>query len=199
LIEAKVRQRLARFQLDVEFMGEGVTCIAGRNGAGKTSLLKAIAGLIRIDEGYVRIGSVDVTNLPVEKRGAVMVTQGSSLPHLDVDSHLTWGARLRGRGVRTDEVSKVRSALGIDFGGPVRSLSMGMRQRVALATALLASPKVILVDEAFSSLHARGDFIASYSALTKEAGIDLVFASQDEADGKLAEHLFVLADGSLVR
>jgi len=198
LIDAKVCKRLGQFQLDAELRSDGTMCVAGRNGAGKTSLLRAIAGLLRIDEGHVRIGVLDVTALPVEKRGVVMVTPDSSLPSLDVDSHMMWGARLKGKRVGREELLRVKSNLDIDFSGPVRNLSLGMRERVSLATALLASPKAILVDEAFSSLHQRDEFIVSYSALAKETGIDLIFTSQDETDGRLADHLYSMANG-LVR
>jgi molybdate/tungstate transport system ATP-binding protein len=195
LIEAKVRARLGQFQLDAELQDGGIICLAGRNGSGKTSLLRAIAGFLRLDEGYVKIGSTDVTRLPVEERGVVMVTPTSFFPHLDVDSHVVWGARLKRRKLEKEEVLKVKSELGIDFGGSVRNLSLGMRERVALATALLASPRVILVDEAFSSLHERKEFIVTYGRLAAEAGMDLVFSSQDETDVRLCDHLYVMNNG----
>ena len=97
------------------------------------------------------------------------------------------------------EVSKVKAELGIDFGGPVRNLSLGMRTRVALATALLALPKIILVDEAFSNLHERDDFIASYRKLVSAEGMDLIFSTHDETDGRLAEHLYVIDGGTTTR
>ncbi len=196
MIDVMAKKKLGQFQLDAEFANSGVTCLTGKNGAGKTTLLRAMAGLLPIDEGHVIIGGVDVTHSPVEKRDVVVVTPDSSFHHLDVDSHIVWGARLRGLSVGKDEVSEVKSELGIDYKGLVRNLSLGMKERVSLATALLASPKVILVDEAFSSLHQREGFISSYSRLTKDAGIDLVFTSQDENDGRLADHLVVLTRGS---
>jgi molybdate/tungstate transport system ATP-binding protein len=162
-------------------------------------LLRAIAGFLRIDEGYVKIGSTDITRLPVEDRGVVMVTPTSFFPHLDVDSHVVWGARLKRKRLEKEEVSKIKSELGIDFGGPVRNLSSGMKERVALATALLASPRVILVDEAFSGLHERKRFIVAYGRLVTEEGMDLVFTSQDEADGRLSDHLYVMNNGSASR
>jgi molybdate/tungstate transport system ATP-binding protein len=199
LIDAKVRARLGQFLLDAELQDGGIICLAGRNGSGKTSLLRAIAGFLRVDEGYVKIGGVDVTRLAVEKRGVVMVTPGSFFPHLDVDSHIRWGARLRGRRLGKEEVLKVKSELGIDYGGRVRDLSLGMKERVSLATALLAAPKVILVDEVFSTLHEREDFIGSYGTLVKQRGMDLLFSSQDEADGRLAEHLYLMKNGTATR
>ena len=71
----------------------------------------------------------------------------------------------------------------------------GMRERVALATALLASPKAILVDEAFANLHDREAFVTAYGKLLTGAGIDLIFTSQDEADGRMASHLWVMDEG----
>jgi molybdate/tungstate transport system ATP-binding protein len=172
--------------------------LIGRNGSGKTSLMRAIAGLLQIEQGYVRIGGVDVTHLPVNRRGVVLVTPTSLFPHLEVDSHITWGARLKGRKVDGGYSSRVKSALGIDFRGPVGNLSLGMRARVALATALLATPPVILVDETFSSIDGRREFILTYGRLATSAKSDLVFTSQDEADGDLSDHLYVMNNG-LVR
>ena len=196
MIEAKLRARLGEFQLVAELQSGGIVCLAGRNGSGKTSLLRAIAGFLRLEEGYVRIGANDVTHLPVEEKGVVMVTPTTFFPHLDVDSHITWGARLRGIKLGKEELSKVKSELGIDFGGSVRSLSLGMRERVALATALLASPKAILVDEAFSNIHGREEFIGSYGRLVAEKGIDMIFSSQEEADGRLSTDMYVMNNGT---
>ena len=195
MIEVRLRAHAGQFHLAAEVNGSGVTCIAGRNGAGKTTLLRAIAGLLRIDDGHVLVGGLDVARLPVEKRGIVLVTPGSALRHLEVDSHLVWGRKLLGKQVQEDQVSKVKSELGIDFGGRVGKLSLGMRERVSLATALLSEPKAILVDEAFASLHDREEFISAYGKLLAEAHIDLVFSSQVAADGKLADNFYIIEDG----
>lgn len=199
LIEAKVRKQLDQFSLSAELEDSGFICLAGRNGSGKTTLLRAIAGLLPVDDGHIRIDGVDVTRLPAEKRGTIMVTPNSFFPHLDVDSHITWGTRLKRMKPEEGKVSKVKTELGIDFGGPVRHLSLGMRVRVALATALLASPKMILVDEAFSTLHERDDFIASYRKLISAEGMDLIFSTHDETDGRLAEHLYLISNGTTRR
>ena len=194
MIEVQARKRLGEFSLAAEMNDSGFICLAGRNGSGKTSLLKAIAGLLQLDEGIIKINGLEVTRLPVEKRSVIMVRPSSFFPHLDVDSHITWG-RLKRMKLGEGKVSKVKTELGIDFDGSVRDLSLGMRERVALATALLASPSVILVDEAFSNLHGRDEFMTSYGKLSREAGIDVVFSSQEEEDGQLSDHLYTISNG----
>ena len=195
MIETKIRAHVGQFKLDAELQGGGVICLAGKNGSGKTTFLKALGGFLKVDEGYVKVGGRDITHLPVEKRGVVMITPSSFLPHLRVDSHILWGAKLKGRKPSNEEVSKVKSELGINFEGPARDLSLGMHERVALATALLASPRAILVDEVFSNLHERENFVRSFGKLARERGIDVIFTSQDEADGMLSEHLCVIKNG----
>ena len=196
MIDAKIRAHIRSFKVSADIVNSGVTCVAGRNGAGKTSLMKALAGFIRLDEGHLSVGGVEVGMLPVEKRGIVLVTPSACFPHLDVRSHIVWGARIRGLSPSEDEVSKMRRDLGIEFEGPVRNLSLGMRERVSLATALLARPRAVLVDEVFSSLHDREEFVKTYGGLAKARGMELVFTSQDEADGRMADKLYVMKEGT---
>ena len=199
MIEASVRRKLGSFSLSAELHDCGFICLAGRNGSGKSCLFKTIAGYLEIDEGFVRIGGREIGRLPVERRGVVLVTPDSSIPHLEVDDHLRWGAKLRKIPIDAGRVSTVKAELGIDFGGRVRTLSMGMKERVALATALLSSPGAILVDEAFSNLHERDGFITAYRKLTAEAGIDVVFSTQDESDSRLSDHLYLITEGKTLK
>lgn len=196
MIEARVRAKLGTFSLDAEVAAKGTACVAGRNGAGKTTLLRAVAGLLKIDAGLVRVGGADVSGLPAERRGVVLVTPSSAFLHLDVDRHILWGARLRGVNLGSEVVARVKGELGIDFAGPVRKLSLGMKERVSLATALVASPRAVLVDEAFSNLHGRGEFVRKYGMLARESGVDLLFTCQDEEDGESADRLYSIEDGS---
>lgn len=196
MIDARARKDLGKFSLSAELHDGGFICLVGKNGSGKSTFLKAIAGQLRIDEGFVRLGGTDVTRLPTEKRRIVMVTPASSIAHLDVDAHLKLGAKLRKLPLDDARIVQVKTELGINFTGRARTLSLGMRERLSLATALLSSPKVILVDEAFANLHDRREFVSAYRRLAQEAGIDVVFTSQDESDASLAEHLYTIADGS---
>jgi molybdate/tungstate transport system ATP-binding protein len=199
MIDAAVRKRFDQFSLDATMSEGGFTCLAGKNGSGKTTFLKIIAGLIKPDGGYVKVDGRDVTGFPIERRRVVMVTPGSSIPTLQVDGHLRWGAKLKGVEVGEEKLKSVKEKLGIDFHGHVGKLSLGMRERVSLATALLSSPAGILVDEAFANLHGREDFISTYRKLAADAGIDVVFSTQDDSDGRLAQHLYTMEEGRTTR
>lgn len=194
MIETRVSKRQGQFRLEAELSSGGFVCLAGKNGSGKTTLLRSIAGLTGC-QGYVKVNGVDVSTSPAERRGIVNVTPSSPMLHLDVDSHLLWGARLSGFAASRDRVDEVRSSLGIDFGGKVRSLSLGMKERVSLATAMLSGRKVILVDEAFANLHEREEFMGEYRRLAKQAGVDVVFSSLDPADARLADKLYLIEGG----
>jgi molybdate/tungstate transport system ATP-binding protein len=199
VIEASVRKQLGQFSLDASMSDGGFVCLAGKNGAGKTTFLRIVAGLEKPDSGQVKIGGRDVTRLPIEKREVVMVTPGSSVPSMEIDAHLGWGAKLKGKEISAERLAAVKGELGIDFGGRVGKLSLGMRERVSLATALLSGPAAILVDEAFSNLHERKEFVSAYRRLAGEAKVDVVFSTQDADDGELAEHLYALEEGRSTR
>ncbi|MDG6911151.1 MAG: ABC transporter ATP-binding protein [Nitrososphaerota archaeon] len=198
MIEASVKSRLGDFQLSADIRCSGTACLAGKNGSGKTTLFRALAGFIP-SEGPVMVDGADVSELPVERRGIVMVTPSSCIPHLDIEAHLRWGAKLKGKAAPQEAIVKAKEVLGIDFGGPVRSLSLGMRGRVSLATALFASPKVILVDEVFSLLDDKENFVISYGKLVSDAGIDMLFTTQNEEDGRLAGQTYIMNNGTTIR
>jgi len=85
--------------------------------------------------------------------------------------------------------------LGISYSGKLQKLSLGMRERVSLATALLSEPKLILVDEAFSNIDNRTEFIEQYHRLCSQKGIDAIFTTQFTEDSKLADHGYLMEAG----
>lgn len=194
MIDARVGKRLGQFSLKAEISGGGVICVAGANGSGKTTLLRSIAGLTD-SNGYVKVDEADVSSLPPERRGIVMVTPTSPMLHLDVDSHIAWGARLAGVGASKDRIDEAKSIMGIDFSGRLRRLSLGQRERVCLATALMSGRRVILVDEAFANLHEKSAFMRLYCELAKKAGADVVFSSLDNSDAQYADKMYLIEDG----
>lgn len=195
MIELRVKKRLGHFLLDSELNDQGFICIMGKNGSGKTSLLNIVAGIYKPDEGYVRVNSETITDVPLELRQVVLVAPDSFLPSFTVQKHLLWGAKIRGRTVNSETLSRIKEDFGINFQGAVSELSLGMRERVSLATALLATPRVILVDEAFGNVDNRTEFITKYREYTSKAKIDVIFATQYLEDSKSADHLYQMSNG----
>ena len=131
--------------------------LMGPTGAGKTVLLEAIAGLIKVDGGKIFIGETEVTGLPSEKRGVSIVYQDHALfPHLDVMENITYGLRYHGieAGEGRARLKGLMDLLGIAHlltRLPIH-LSGGEKQRVTLARALIVRPHVLLLDEPLSAI-----------------------------------------------
>ena len=129
----------------------------GPNGAGKTTLVRAVAGLVRPRAGRVLVEGRDVTREPPGSRGVGVVLQGAPLlPLRTVLDHVVFPLESRGipRGEARRRAAEIAAEVGLAglLGERLSRLSGGMRQRVALATALAVSRRVLVLDEAFSSL-----------------------------------------------
>ena len=199
MIEVRAKKKLDEFILNAKLKDEGIICLIGSNGSGKTTLLNLIAGVITPDDGYVRINSADITRVPQEKRDVVLVTPDSAIPNFDVEKHLVFGAKLKKLPVKQDRIDEVKAGLGVQFSGRVSKLSLGMKERVALATALIANPKVILVDEAFSNIDSKSEFIENYSKLAASSKIDVLYSTQHADDSAHADHVYRIEHGLTFR
>jgi ABC-type multidrug transport system ATPase subunit len=167
----------------------------GKNGSGKTTLINTLAGFYEVDSGSIVVNGVDVTGLEVHRRGIVLVNHNSHLPNMEVDDHLVYGLKLKGLSTDRGRLELVKSSLGINYSGKVGKLSLGMKLRVALATALLSTPKAILVDEVFSSLHDSVKALEAYKRLSGEWGIDVLYTTQSADEGKVADKLYLIESG----
>jgi urea transport system ATP-binding protein len=130
-----------------------VTCVMGRNGVGKTTLMKTIMGLLKHNAGGVVMGDADVSRLPANRRakaGIALVPQGRQIfPKLTVEENLRVGLQARTDGVRTIpaelyDLFPVLKTMSRRMGG---DLSGGQQQQLAIARALAGDPKVLLLDE----------------------------------------------------
>ncbi len=191
-----VTKSLGGFRLEAHMVVEGLTCLVGKNGSGKTTLINIIAGFYRPDSGAIFVDGVDVTHVDVHRRGIAVVNHNSYLANMDVDAHITYGMRLRGLSVDPRTLVEAKRALGIDYTGKVGSLSLGMKMRVALCTALLSGCKSILVDEAFSTLDDSVSIIKTYRQLALERGIDVLYATQSRDEAEVADTVYLMEGGA---
>lgn len=188
----------------------GVTAILGSSGCGKTTLLRAIAGFVAPRAGSIDVAGVPVVgsgrSVPARKRGIGYVPQeGALFPHLSVARNIAFGLP---RGDRRSAGAAVEEALAMVELAPElaarypHQLSGGQQQRVALARALAPRPRLVLLDEPFSSLDAglrEETGRAVVRALrTAEAAAVLVTHDQGEALS-LADQVAVMADGQFLQ
>ena len=199
MIEAEVKKKLGSFSLHANVSDEHFICLTGKNGSGKTTLLNLIGGILTPDEGHITLNSKKITNLPIERRQVSIITQDSCIPHLDVDRHLVWGAKNKGLNIEQEYIAEIKTSLGVQFDGKVRKLSLGMRERVALATSLISEPELILVDEALSNIDNHRDFIDAFKNLAAKAKIDVIFTTQYPDDSSQADHHYQLESGKSTR
>ncbi|MEI4486249.1 molybdenum ABC transporter ATP-binding protein [Frigidibacter sp. MR17.14] len=199
--------RLARpgFSLDVAFAAPpGVTALFGRSGAGKTTVVQAVAGLVRPDAGTITLGDRALLSpagaVPPHRRRIGYVFQDARLfPHLNVRRNLGYG-RWFARGRALAEPGPVIEMLGIGalLDRPVGGLSGGERQRVALGRALLSGPELLLMDEPLAALdQARKDEILPYlERLRDELRLPILYVTHSAAEvARLATTVVVLEAG----
>lgn len=206
-IEIDVSLRRGAFALEVAFSaGAGLTALFGRSGSGKTTVIDLIAGLALPERGRIAIeGTVLLDTergirVPVHRRRIGCVFQEARLmPHLSVRQNLRFG-RFFTRGTGGPDLDAVADLLGI---APLMErrpagLSGGERQRVAIGRALLARPRLLLMDEPLSALdEARKREILPYiERLRDEAGLPIVYVSHSVAEvARLASTVVVLEGG----
>jgi molybdate transport system ATP-binding protein len=209
-IEAALRWGRGDFRLDVHLSlpDRGIAALFGPSGSGKTTCLRLVAGLDR-GEGNVRVLGEKWQDdeagvfVPVHRRAVGFVFQNHALfPHLTVGANLEYGRR-RSRGPVRIERDFVVELLGI---GPLldrrpHGLSGGERQRAAIAQALLAQPRVLLMDEPLAALDAARKFeILPYlERLRDELAVPIVYVSHalDEV-ARLADHMVLLSGGRVL-
>lgn len=198
MLHAHLVTTLGDFSLDVELRAApGVTVLFGPSGAGKTSVLRALAGLIPLRSGFVRFGAEEWTPLPPERRAVGYVFQSSALfPHLTVEENVRFGAPSSESATKWLE----RFKLGALASRRPASLSGGEAQRVALARALARQPKVLLLDEPFSSLDdaRRDELLLEVKAVVASEQLVTVLVTHDRAEGERLGGAFLLVNAGRV-
>jgi molybdate transport system ATP-binding protein len=208
VLEVDIEHRLGAFELDVHFRsGRGLTALFGRSGAGKTSIVNAIAGLIRPKRGRIAVDGVVLLDTehgicaPTHRRRVGYVFQeGRLFPHLTVRQNLLFGRWFASSSRASTHLDDVVELLGIEplLDRRPGRLSGGEKQRVAIGRALLAQPRLLLMDEPLASLDARRkDEILPYlERLRDQASVPIVYVSHSIAEvTRLATTVVLISDG----
>jgi molybdate transport system ATP-binding protein len=196
------------FTLDAAFEAAGTTVLFGSSGCGKSSLLAAVAGLLRPDRGRIALDGEPWMEgrrwMPPHRRRAALVFQDARLfPHLSVGANLRYGAARAPAGTTGPAEAEVLELLGIGhlLGRAPAQLSGGERQRVALGRALLSRPRLLLMDEPLAALDAprRGEALRLIERIRARFALPILYVTHalDEVD-RLAERLVLLEEGRVL-
>ncbi|HMQ34160.1 MAG TPA: ABC transporter ATP-binding protein [Chloroflexaceae bacterium] len=180
--------------------------LLGPSGSGKSTVLKLIAGIEAPDRGELALGGASLLGTPAHRRGAALMFQRAYLfPYLSVAENIAFGPRMRGvaRAARLAEAEALLELVGLPGCGGRRpaALSGGEQQRVALARALASRPRLLLLDEPFSSLdpEVRQGLQEAVRRLQREARLTTVLVTHDLGEAvAMADAMGIMSAGRLI-
>lgn len=181
--------------------------LLGPSGAGKTLLLETIAGIFKPDKGRILLEDLEITFLPPEKRGIAYIPQNYGLfPHLSAYENIAYGLKLRKytKGEIDREIERIADTLEIRhlLKRSVKKLSGGEKQRIAIARALTIKPKLLLLDEPFSSvdMNLRSKLMKEMKRWRKELNFTAIHVTHSFEEALvLGDRVGILLNGKLVQ
>jgi len=210
MLDVDVTKQLGQLKLEVAFQSDSpVIGLFGPSGAGKSSIINMIAGLSKPDRGTIKIGSetVDDTaiglHVPPHRRRIGYVFQDARLfPHRNVSQYLDYGRRMNKLAPDPAHFERILNLLDIGHLKTRRpgQLSGGERQRVALGRALLAKPRLLLMDEPLGALdqERKAEILPYFERLRDEEHVPMVYVSHDpDETRRLAGHVVMLKHGRI--
>ena len=181
--------------------------LLGPSGCGKTTLMKTIAGILPAKKGRIFLDGREITNLPIHKRGTVIVFQDMRLfPHKSVAENVAFPLKMQGvpRQERLQQAEALLEKVQLAGYGSRRpaELSGGQQQRVALARALAAQPKLLLLDEPFSALdeNLREDMRSLVLQLQAEFKMTVILVTHDREEAlSMSDRIALMFGGKLIQ
>ena len=208
MIDVDIEHQLGTFHLAVKFSADApIVGLFGRSGSGKTSVINAIAGIARPLRGLIRVNDTVLFALaqgidlsPEQRRVGYVFQDPLLFPHLDVESNLLYGQRLRPPNERFINAARVIELLGLGalLQRRPKTLSGGEKQRVAIGRALLAQPRILLMDEPLAALDVprKTEVLDYIERLRDELDIPIVYVSHSVTEiTRLADAVVVLSEG----
>lgn len=184
-----------------EMKGGTVYGLQGKNGSGKTMLMRAISGLIRPTSGRIVINGEQLhKNISIPRSIGLLLENPSLLPEYDASQNLKLLAKMQG-GVPEDEIRQLIRDVGLEDAGhkKVEKYSLGMKQRLGIAAAILGSPDIILLDEPINAIDGEGveEIRSLILSLKNEKRIIIVACHDKEEMNLLADEIVHLRDGRI--
>lgn len=209
MLDLFVQKKQGQFHIDTAFVSRtaGVTALFGSSGAGKTSVINMVAGLVRPDTGHIIVNgktlfdtSVGLDIPPERRRIGYIFQDGRLFPHLSVHNNLTYGMHLTPAKERYVTFDQVVELLGIGhlLNRRPANLSGGEKQRVAIGRALLTSPSLLLMDEPLASLDQarKAEVLPFIARLAHELSIQILYVSHSLNEVlNLADRIVVMDAG----
>ncbi len=209
-LDVDIRHQLGAFKLDATFKADrGLVALLGRSGSGKTSIVNVIAGLIRPAHGRIVIAgetafdsATGIFVAPHKRRLGYVFQEGRLFPHMTVEQNLGYGRWFAGADATRGDIDRVVELLGLEalLDRRPRRLSGGEKQRVAIGRALLAAPRLLLMDEPLASLdEPRKQEIMPYlERLRDEAGVPILYVSHSVPEvARLATSIVLVSEGKV--
>ena len=191
--------------VDLEVAAGEVVALLGASGSGKSSLLRAVAGLEDVADGEVAWGGRSMVRVPVHKRGfGLMFQDGQLFEHRDVGSNIAYGLNGLPRAQRGERVREMLELVGLPGfeRRRVTTLSGGQAQRVALARALAPAPRLLLLDEPLSALDRalREQLATDVRTILRRGGTTALYVTHDQDEAMtVADRVGVMEAGRLLR
>ena len=196
-VTKKIKDATVLKDICLEMKGGTVYGLQGKNGSGKTMLMRAISGLIRPTSGRIVINGEQLhKNISIPRSIGLLLENPSLLPEYDASQNLKLLAKMQG-GVPEEEIRQLIRDVGLDDAGhkKVEKYSLGMKQRLGIAAAILGSPDIILLDEPINAIDGEG--VEEIRSLKNEKRIIIVACHDKEEMNLLADEIVHLRDGRI--
>ena len=200
-VTKKIKNATVLKDICLEMKGGTVYGLQGKNGSGKTMLMRAISGLIRPTSGRIVINGEQLhKNISIPRSIGLLLENPSLLPEYDASQNLKLLAKMQG-GVPEEEIRQLIRDVGLEDAGhkKVEKYSLGMKQRLGIAAAILGSPDIILLDEPFNAIDGEGveEIRSLILSLKNEKRIIIVACHDKEEMNLLADEIVHLRDGRI--
>lgn len=207
MLDLSIRRQQGDFRIEMELIaGAGVTALFGRSGSGKSSVINMVAGLYRPDAGHIKVdgkvlfdAALGLDLAPERRRLGYVFQEGRLFPHLSVHGNLTFGMNrvsFAERRIGFDDVVEVLGITHLLDRRPAK-LSGGEKQRVAIGRAVLASPRILLMDEPLAALDSqrKAELLPFIGKLSRQFAMPILYVSHSMEEVLRLADTLVLMDG----